>query len=168
MQLEEEMDDLDGQVAAEGRREQRLELADLRRRTNKLRRWVGPQQAVLTRMATDEGLFFDDDKRVRLSHEANRITRFVEGLTDLRDRASAKHDEISQAQSEDMSRMMYVLSVAAAIFLPLTLLTELVGVDFDAIAGREQSLPFDIFLVVLVAIGMALAAFFWRARSRFF
>lgn len=142
-------------------------MADLRRRTNKLRRWVGPQQGVITRMATDEGLFFDDAQRVRLSHEANRITRYVEDLTDLRDRASDKHGEISQAQSEDMSRMMYVLSVVAAIFLPLTLITELVGVDFRGIAGREQSLAFDIVVIGLIVLGLALGAFFWRSRRRF-
>ena len=167
-ELEELMEDLDLRAPADGRKKQRLELVDLRRRTNKLRRWVGPQQSVITRMSTDKSLLFDEQQRVRLSHEANRVTRYVEDLTDLRDRASAKHDEISQAQSEDMSRMMYVLSVAAAIFLPLTLLTELVGVDFDGIAGREQSLPFDLFVIVLVALGLGLATFFWRARSRFF
>lgn len=53
-ELEEAMEELDSRTAAEGRREQRLELVDLRRRTNKLRRWVGPQQGVITRMATDE------------------------------------------------------------------------------------------------------------------
>ncbi len=165
--LEEAMEELDLQPVSDSRREQRLELIDLRRRTGKLSRWVGPQEDVITRMASDTSLFFDDAQRVRLSHEANRVTRYVEDLTDLRDRASAKHDEISQAQSEDMSRMMYVLSVAAAIFLPLTLLTELIGVDFHGIAGREQSLPFALFVIALVALGIALAAFFWRSRGRF-
>lgn len=166
--LEDVMEQLDTQRAADGRREQRLELVDLRRRTNKLRRWVGPQQEVMLRLATERSQLFNDSQRLQLSHEANRITRYVEDLTDLRDRASDKHDEISQEQSEDMSRTMYVLSVVAAVFLPLALLVELVALDYRGIAGREQSLPFDIVLIGIVALGIGLAAFFWRSRRRFF
>lgn len=161
------MEELEVERAGEGRRQQRLELMQLRQRTNKLRRWAGPQQEVITRMVTDRALPFDRGQRQLLAREADRVTRYVEDLTDLRDRASAKHDELSQAQAEDTSRMMFILSVAAAIFLPLTLLTELAGVDAAGIAGREQSLPFLVVVVALMVIGIAMAAVFWRLRHRY-
>lgn len=161
------MEALESARAGEGRRQQRHELIELRQRTSKLHRWVGPQQEVITRMVTDPALPFDDGQRQRLAREAERVTRFLEDLTDLRDRAAAQHDAISQAQAEDTSRMMFILSVAAAIFLPLSLLVELVGVDAGGIAGREQSLPFLAVVVTLVAIGIGLAAVFWRIRHRY-
>lgn len=62
---------------------------------------------------------------------------------------------------------MSILSVAAAIFLPLALLTELVSVDYEGIAGREQSLEFLVLPIVLVAVEVGLSMLVWRPRGRF-
>jgi zinc transporter len=162
--LEEQMADIDVRSATGNNRGTRNELRDVRRRTMRLRRWVGPQRDVIARLAADQGPLFDEGQRLRLLDETNRVTRYVEDLDDLHERAAAVHDVISQQLSEDMNRTMYFLSVVAAIVLPLALITELMSLDLDGIPGREVNGV--LYLVLLVLIAGALSTVFWRTRGR--
>jgi zinc transporter len=56
-----------------------------------------------------------------------RVTRYVETLNDIRDRAQIINEEIDKLNSAKLNSMTYMFSVAATIFLPLTFLTGLLG-----------------------------------------
>ena len=160
------MTQLELRTAAGHRSHPRMELVDLRRRTMMLRRWVGPQRDVVARLAADQGPLFDDAQRLRLRNEENRSIRYVEDLNDLRERASAKHDEISQQLTEDLNRTMYILAAITAIFLPLALLISLIAVDLEGIPGTELDGVALVFVLFVLAV--VLSYVFWRARVRFF
>jgi len=163
-ELEDQMADIDQRSAAGDHKQTRVELRDVRRRTMRLRRWVGPQRDVIARLAADQSPLFDEGQRLRLRSETDRVTRYVEDLDDLHERASAVHDVISQQLSEDMNRTMYLLSVVAAIVLPLALLTELVSLDLPGIPGTE--LNGVLYVALLISIAAALTILFWRTRGR--
>ena len=166
-QIEDEMAELDLRSGDSVGDRPRRELRDLRRRTMMLRRWVGPQRDVIARLAADQSPLFDDGQRLRLQDEANRVTRYFEDLGDLRERASTMYDEMSQRLSEDMNRTMYILTGIAAVFLPLGLLTGLLGVNLTGIPFAEQPGSFAVFVAILVVILVVLTALFWRSRRRF-
>jgi zinc transporter len=65
--------------------------------------------------------------------------------------------------SEQMNSRMYVLSVVAAIFLPLGFLTGLLGINVGGIPGAEYPLAFGIFIGMLVLVViLQLLIFRWR------
>jgi zinc transporter len=47
---------------------------------------------------------------------------------------------------------MFVLSVVAAIFLPLGFLTGLLGINVGGIPGSENTYAFSIFILILIAV----------------
>ena len=69
---------------------------------------------------------------------AERTSRFVEDIDAAKDRAAITQEELNSRLSEQMNKAMYVLSIVAAIFLPLGLLTGLLGINVGGIPGAEN------------------------------
>ena len=51
-----------------------------------------------------------------------------------------------------MNKKMYILSILSAIFLPLTFLTGLLGINVGGIPGANHENAFYIFIVILVCV----------------
>ena len=67
-----------------------------------------------------------------------------------------------EKRAEQMNRYTLVLSVVAAIFLPLGLITGLLGINVGGIPGAENGAAFWIVCALLVGIGaIQLAVFKW-------
>ena len=84
---------------------------------------------------------------------AERTSRFVEDIDAAKDRAAITQEELNNRLSEQMNKAMYVLSIVAAIFLPLGLLTGLLGINVGGIPGAENKWAFT--GVTLSRIGLA-------------
>lgn len=74
-----------------------------------------------------------------------------------------REEFLGQLAQEQNSRM-YVLSVVAAIFLPLTFVTGLLGMNVGGLPGLDSPRGFAVSLVVMVLAATGLLAFF-RAKK---
>lgn len=120
----------------------RGQIADLRRKTIALRRFIAPQREAFTRLAGTSLPWLDDRDHARLRESADRMTRTVEELDAARDRAAVTHEEMASRLGEITNQRLYVLSIMTAIFLPLGFVTSLLGVNVGGIPGREVSWGF--------------------------
>ncbi len=136
----------------------RGKLGDLRRQAVVLRRYMAPQREALGRLLHDPPQWLDERSLLNLREATDRLQRYIEDLDAARERAVVVKDEISNRLSESMNRNMYVISVVAAIFLPLGFLTGLLGINVGGMPGVESPMAFWItcFLMVLVLIAEVL------------
>ena len=63
-----------------------------------------------------------------------------------------------------MNKAMYVLSIVAAIFLPLGLLTGLLGINVGGILGTENNWAFTAVTVALIAVAIGLVVWFKKIK----
>jgi zinc transporter len=63
-----------------------------------------------------------------------------------------------------MNKAMYLLSIIAAIFLPLGLLTGLLGINVGGIPGTDSKWAFTLVTVVLVSLAIILVAWFKKIK----
>ncbi|MBT3807109.1 MAG: hypothetical protein HOG03_21300 [Desulfobacula sp.] len=73
---------------------------------------------------------------------AERTARFVQDIESARDRALISQEEIKSRTSNQMNKAIYILSIITAIFLPLSLLTGLLGINVGGIPGAENKWAF--------------------------
>ena len=147
--------DLEESVIEASTYDLRSRLGGLRRSVIALRRYIAPQRDAMTRLWMEKVPWLDEVHRMRLREVSDRITRYVEDLDAVRDRAAVTQDELSSHLEQQMSRNMYVLSIVAAVFLPLGLLTGLLGINVGGIPGAETSWAFAVVCVGLVAFVIA-------------
>jgi zinc transporter len=141
----------------------RARLAALRREAILLRRYLAPQRDALLSLMTAPTAVLTDGDRLRLREVADRVTRSVEDLDAIRERAAVANDELTNRLAEVMNRRMYVLSLVAAVFLPLGLITGLLGVNLGGVPGTQNEWGFWILTCALVVLGTTT---FWLLHRR--
>ncbi|MCB1460015.1 MAG: zinc transporter ZntB [Nitratireductor sp.] len=133
----------------------RRELAELRRSSIALRRFMAPQRDALITLEIEDLTWLGERDRSRLREASDRILRMNEELEMVRERASVVHDELMDARAERMNKQMVILSVVAAIFLPLSLLAGMLGMNVGGIPGLHDPDAFwviSLFMLVIAAL----------------
>lgn len=130
----------------------RRRIGDVRRTAIELHRYIAPQRDALSQLASGPYSFFDESDRQYLSEAANSVTRIVEELDSVRDQAAVLSDQLSDIRAEAVGRRTLVLSIVSAVFLPLTYIAGLVGMNVDGIPFAREPWAFAAIVVVNVAI----------------
>jgi len=138
----------------------RARLAESRHDAVVMRRFIAPQRDTLTRLAQEETPLFDRASRIDLRETADQVTRLTEEIDAARERAMVLQDQLTDARAEEMNRNMMVLSVVAAIFLPLGFLTGLFGINVGGMPGVDDPTAFWIVVAICVGIGGGLLGYF--------
>lgn len=162
--LDDGIDELEEQIISSTSASQRGELWQLRRQAISLRRYISPQRDAIAKLVTERISWIDTHANQRLREIADRITRYVEDLDSARERAAIVQDELSTRLSEQMNRNMYVLSVIAGIFLPLTLITGLLGINVGGIPGEKWPWAFAVVTAGLIFTGVIEYLLFRRLK----
>lgn len=163
-QIEDEADDLEEAVVGHVDPALRRPITEIRRRAIHFRRYIAPQRDAVNMMRTSGLDWIDGLNRRNLAESQDRLTRVVEDLDAIRERAQVVKDELANALADRLNRNMYILSVIAAVFLPLGFLTGLLGVNIAGIPGTDNPAAFAIFCALLAMIVAVQVWLFRRMR----
>lgn len=162
--LDDRVDDLEDRVLTASDASLRGELWQMRRQAIALRRYIAPQREAMARLVTEKISWLEPHDGQRLREITDRITRYVEDLDAARERASIVQDELTTRLTEQMNRNMYVISIIAAIFLPLSLLTGLLGINVAGIPGEKWPWAFAAVTAGIAVLGVLEYYVFRRLR----
>ena len=142
----------------------RAQLADVRRTTIVLRRYLAPQRDILARLSHEDiGPMHHPKARISLRETADQLTRLVEELDMVRERSSILNDQMVDARAEEMNSAMLLLSVVAAVFLPLGFLTGLLGINVGGLPGANW--PYAFALVCGLCLAVAGGLVWWFRKK---
>jgi zinc transporter len=158
--IEDRLSSIEEVESDESAQVRRRSLAVLRRQIAAVRRFVAPQRDALDRLYRNPGKLLSDPETNRLREEADRVTRYLEDIDLARERAVVLQEELMNELAQLQNTRMYVLSVVAAIFLPLTFVTGLLGMNVGGLPGIDSPSGFLIALVVMIATSAAILAYF--------
>ncbi len=170
-ELEERVEVIEETLAQPGLAPSRGRLAPLRRELAIYYRHLRPQRSALTYMEKINYLpWFEPHDAAELHEAAQRTTRMTEDVEALRERANLVQEERQRRLNDSLNERMFVSAMAAAVFLPLTFVTGLLGINVGGIPLASHSGGFLIVSVLVVLLGALelwlLARFGWlRLRS---
>lgn len=128
------------------------------------RRFVVPQRTALERLAALDAPWLEEEDRVHLREAADRFARMAEELEAVRERAALMHEQLTDLRAEQIDSRTLLLSIVALIFLPLTFITGLLGMNVDGIPYQHAPWAFGAVCGVCVAIALAIVGYFMRAH----
>lgn len=161
--IEDHISDAEDRAEAGDDPSMRKTLSGLRRQIAAVRRFLAPQRDALDRLYRQPGKLLADTESNDLREEADRMTRYLEDIDLARERLLVMQEEFLAMQAQQQNSRMYVLSVVAAVFLPLTFVTGLLGMNVGGLPGLESPNGFMASIIVMVVAGAALLAFFrWK------
>lgn len=162
--LDERIDDIEEKVMEDPEVEERQEIISIRKQAIILRRYIAPQRDVMAHLRISELQWLDKTHKRRLQESLDQVMRYIEDLDTSRERAQIIKDELANALSDRLNKNLYILSVIAAIFLPLGFLTGLLGINVGGIPGADNTNAFFIFCGILVVIVVGQVTLFKKLK----
>ena len=102
---------------------------------------------------------------LHFDYSAPDVQEWMRTASGLSERAAVIHESLASRLAEMTNQRMYILSIVAAIFLPLSFVTGLLGINVGGIPGSENPHGFWEVNLVLLGVAAAIWAFFrWRRR----
>ena len=129
----------------------------LRQRVAGIRRFLAPQKEALDTVSRMRS-FFSEEESYLIREQTDRTLRYIEELDLLKERLLVMQDELRSRISEQQNLRMYVLSIVSMIFLPLSFLTGVFGMNVAGLPGTETSSAFVLLSVAMVALAIVLMA----------
>lgn len=165
-ELEQKIDEIEVRVLEKPDAELRHEIAQIRKQAILMHRYISPQREALTQLIGNNLPWWENDDKRSLQESLDRITRYIEELDAIRERAQVIKDELASALADKLNRNMYHISVIASIFLPLSFLTGLLGVNLGGVPGSHDGSAFWAF-AALLALVMAMQAVLFKRMGWF-
>lgn len=162
--MDERLDDIEVEIEAGRDQEVRSELLDLRHRALALRRFVAPQRDALSRLTSLPPPWLALEEQRSLQETADEVTRLVEHLNFVWERAAMLQEQALARSAEQTNRRLYMLSIVAGIFLPLSFVTGLLGINVGGIPGGDTPFGFLAVCLLLIAVGLLEYLIFRRLR----
>ncbi|RKH21000.1 hypothetical protein D7Y13_36900 [Corallococcus praedator] len=136
-------------------------LRRLRRGLLEQRRFVSLSRDAIVRVSLlDVGWLVAQEPRMQQSSE--RAGSLLKELDALVERARVLHEDEKARQDDKSQRILYLLTIISGVFLPLSFITGLLGVNLGGIPGTEWRGAFLLLVLVLIV----LAVMEWRALRR--
>ncbi|MFZ0430621.1 MAG: magnesium/cobalt transporter CorA [Acidobacteriota bacterium] len=164
----ERMDDrsemLEAMVFGNFRPETLQEVQRLKRDLVPLRRAVWPIREALGTLVRDENPLIHPEVRVFLRDVYDHSVRVLETVEVLRDTSSSLLDIYLSALSNRMNEVMKVLTVIATIFIPLTFIAGVYGMNFRYMPELQMRWAYPALWGVFIVITV-LMIFYFRRRN---
>jgi zinc transporter len=151
-ELDDSADDIEEKIIETADVNLRSNIIDVRKQAIMFRRYMAPQRDAIGQLRMADLNWLNENHKRHLQESYNHVTRYVEDLDAIRERAQIVKDELANILSDRLNKNMYILSVIAAIFLPLGFLTGLLGINVGGIPGAGDQNAFFIFCGFLSAI----------------
>ena len=150
-ELSDTVDELENKMIKEESHELRPKIAEIRREAIDFKRYLTPQREAIHQLMHVKTPLINEDNILYLRESNDRLYRYIEDLDSAREQASITQEELSSRLTEKMESRMYVLSIVAVIFLPLTFITGLLGINVAGIPGATNHYAFlTVSLICLV------------------
>ncbi len=153
-ELGDQIDEIEAKLREERAPQVREQLRDTRNVAIILRRYLAPQRDLMARLADEPHGWLSAPNRSLLREVGNDITRYVEELEEVRERALVVQDEIGNRISEASNQRIYILTIISAIMLPLSFVTGLLGINVAGLPGTDDGAAFWVVCLILVVFGI--------------
>lgn len=166
LKVKESVDNLeDGMAEMEDSQGQRFDvtrsqLSKKRREASGLRRFLVPQRDALELIARHKGL--DESCTFWARDLVDKNTRYIEDLDLVREKALVLQDDLRANISDEQNQRMYVLSIVSAIFLPLSFLTGMFGMNVAGLPGTEYLQAFWVLTGGMGLVACGIWAYMWK------
>lgn len=127
----ERLEELEGTIGADGGSEQIRAIHLLKRDLLALRRAIWPQRELLHQMSRDSGAWVTDATRIFLRDCYDHVVQLTDLVETDREIAAGLVELHLSALNVRMNEIIKVLTVIATIFMPLSFITGLYGMNFD-------------------------------------
>ncbi|HEY7128797.1 MAG TPA: magnesium/cobalt transporter CorA [Nitrospira sp.] len=136
----------------------------LKRQLLFLRRAVWPLRDVMNNLSRSECRFLHDPTKVFFRDVYDHVVQIVDTIETLREMVSASLDIYLSSVSYRLNAVMRVLTVITTIFMPLSFIASIYGMNFEYMPELRSPWGYPLVLGVMAVVGVGMLVLFRKKR----
>ena len=136
----------------------------LKREIITIRRYVSPVRELMSGMLRSESDIISEKTHIYLRDVSDHVIRVIESIESYRDILSGLFDIYMSSVSNKMNEVMKVLTVFASIFIPLTFLAGIYGMNFEHMPELKWKWAYPMLWGVFIIVPAVLLVYFKRKK----
>lgn len=161
-QLETLLDDLEEEILKETRRDSKQRIHQLKLQSITLRKVVVPLREAVKDFASCESPLMAEDTGIFVRDLHDHTEQIMENIDSFRDLISGLYDLFVSEVSFKMNSVMQVLTIISTIFIPLTFLAGVYGMNFEHMPELKWRYGYYAVWGVMAFVALALIYYFRR------
>ncbi len=133
---------------------------DVRSSLLQLRRTISPMRELLHRIISSERIELSMNEQAYFSDISDNLLRQGDILESNRELTADIRDSQLSINSNQMNRIMMILTIVSSVFIPLTFIAGVYGMNFDFMPELNWRYGYIIVLIVMLVIGSSMLALF--------
>jgi magnesium transporter len=166
-----ELEELEEKIVANSARETLKHIHTVKRELILLRRMLWPQREVLNSLVREERDLISDETRVFLRDCYDHTVQVMDLIETYRDMSVSMLDIYLSSISNHMNEIMRVLTMIATLFIPLTFIVGVYGMNFGNNTKSPWAMPelewyygYPLIWLLMILIAVGMLVYFWRKR----
>ena len=139
-------------------------ISTIRRNCLSLKRHMAPQHEALEQISRDSPDWFEEEDRREIAESIARLRRYLDDIDISKESAVVLQDELRARSLASSEHATYMLTIVAGIFLPLSFLTGLLGINVGGMPGADNPEAFWVVVTACLAVFVTLIVVFRRLR----
>jgi magnesium transporter len=160
----EQIEELEDKVVSNPKPETLQEIHKLKRGMIFLRRSVWPLREVINTLERGESSFIQKTTRIYLRDVYDHTIQVIDSVETFRDMLSGMHDTYLSSISNRMNEIMKVLTIIATIFIPLTFVAGIYGMNFKFMPELDWRWGYFAVWLIMAAVAVLMIFYFKRKK----
>ena len=161
-QYGEYLEELEARVVANASSDMLDKINQVKRSMLVLRRGIWPQRDALNTLIRDDCPFITDETKVFLRDCHDHCTQVADVLETFRETAGALLSTYLSALGNKQNEVMRILTIVSSIFIPLTFMAGIYGMNFEQMPELKKPMAYPILLVVMALTVVGMLFYFKR------
>jgi magnesium transporter len=161
-QIGDTIEDLEDDLIAKSSSEMLNDIYKLKRILIAFRRDIWPLRQVVVKLQRDIPTLVHDDTQIFLRDLYDHIIRVTDHVETYRESITGMLDIYLSRVSNKMNEIMQVLTVISVIFIPLTLMASIYGMNWHWMPELSYQYGYPIFMLFMLIVGLLLLGYFKR------
>ena len=160
----ERIDSLEDEVYYNPKPETARKIQDLKKEVIRLHKWIFPVKEMIQRLIDTENQLISKDTRLYLRDALDHCIEINESLQIYREMSISLMEMYMTSVSNKMNEVMKVLTIMASIFIPLTFIAGIYGMNFEHMPELHWRYGYSVVLGIMLLILVGMLIFFKRKR----
>lgn len=158
--LEELMEDVEEEILDGSRNQLMQRLQIIRKMVITVRRAVWPLREVMNQVQKLELPYIKEATQIYFKDLYDHILRIIDTLEQMRETSATLTDTYQSSLSNDMNSVMKVLTIIATIFIPLTFIAGIYGMNFQNMPELAVPWAYPLVLSIMGLVALVMLIFF--------
>ncbi|OQD42881.1 magnesium and cobalt transport protein CorA [Croceivirga radicis] len=158
--VREELESLEEEVYENPTKDTARKIQTLKKEILRIRKWVFPVKEIVNRLLTTEHQLIQEDTKLFLRDTFDHCTEINEDIVLYREMVTSLMEMYMTNMSNKMNEVMKVLTVIASIFIPLTFIAGIYGMNFTNMPELNSPYGYPLVWASFFIIGLGLLIYF--------